>query len=80
LPFTIDVKKIQSGGVSSYAMLYQKQSGSIGSKLNSSVVFPEKFQVIWQMNGNLIPYDRQWKLETDLKTDVFAGMVFGAAK
>jgi len=80
LPFAVDVKKIQDGGASSYAMLYQKQSGSIGSKLNSSVVFPEKFQVIWQMNGNLIPYDRQWKLETDLRTDVFAGMVFGAAK
>lgn len=80
LPFGIDVKKIRDGGVASYAMLYQKQSGSIGSKLFSSVVFPEKLGVIWQMNGNLIPYDREWKLETDLKTDVFAGMVFGAVK
>lgn len=80
LPFTLDMKKIQDGGAASYSALYQKQSGSLGSKLFGAVTFPEKLGVIWQMNGNLVPYDREWKLETDLKTDVFAGMVFDAAK
>ena len=80
LPFSIDVNKLQSGDVDSYAALYQKQSGSPGSKLFSSVVFPEQMRLIWQSSGNLLPYGREWKLETDLKTDVFSGMVFGAAQ
>ncbi|MEI8097007.1 MAG: hypothetical protein WCG73_02790, partial [Candidatus Moraniibacteriota bacterium] len=80
LPFTIDMNKIRSGGADSYMTLYQKQSGSLGSKLFASVVFPQNIEPVWQMSGNLIPYGRQWKLETELKTDVFAGMVFGAIK
>jgi hypothetical protein len=80
LPFTIDMNKIKSGGADSYMTVYQKQSGSIGSKLFASVIFPQSIEPVWQMSGNLIPYGRQWKLETDLKTDVFAGMVFGAMK
>ncbi|OGI25685.1 MAG: hypothetical protein A3E38_00050 [Candidatus Moranbacteria bacterium RIFCSPHIGHO2_12_FULL_54_9] len=80
LPFSIDVDKIRAGGVDSYAALYQKQSGSIGSKLVSVVLFPETIAPTWQMGGNLIPYGRESKLETTLKTDVFAGMVFGIAK
>ncbi|PJA85030.1 MAG: hypothetical protein CO143_03400 [Candidatus Moranbacteria bacterium CG_4_9_14_3_um_filter_45_14] len=80
LPFTIDMNQIHQGGADSYAILYQKQSGSLGSKLFSSVLFPDGIEPVWQTSGNLIPYSRQWKLETDLKTDVFAGMVFGTAK
>lgn len=80
LPFTIDMNQIRQGGADSYAILYQKQSGSLGSKLSSSVLFPYGIEPVWQTSGNLIPYSRQWKLETDLKTDVFAGMVFGTAK
>jgi Protein of unknown function (DUF4012) len=71
LPFTLNVDKLQTGDAGSYAVLYQKQSGSTGSQLFSSVVFPDKIEPIWQINGNLLPYGREWKLETDLKTDVF---------
>lgn len=80
LPFSIDMNKLQSGDADSYSVLYQKQSGSMGSKLFSSVIFSEKMLMIWQDSGNLLPFGREWKLETDLKTDVFAGMVFGAAQ
>jgi hypothetical protein len=80
LPFTLNMDKLQSGASDSYAVLYQKQSGSAGSRLFSVVVFPDKIEPIWQINGNLIPYGREWKLETDLKTDVFGGIVFGVGK
>jgi hypothetical protein len=80
LPFVLDMSQIQKEGADSYAILFQKQSGSLGSKLTSLVFYPQGIEPVWQTNGNLIPYGRQWKLETDLKTDVFAGMVFGATK
>lgn len=80
LPFKIDMEKIRGGGADSYAALYQKQSGSAGSRLFASVIVPDTIEPIWQTAGNLIPYGREWKLETQLTTDAFAGMVFGAAK
>lgn len=80
LPFSIDMSKLEKGDADSYFIIYQKQSGSMGSKLFSSVIFPEKMRMIWQDSGNLLSSEREWKLETDLKTDVFAGMVFGAAQ
>lgn len=79
LPFTLDVNKWH-GDVDSYAVLYQKQSGSAGSQLFSSVIFPENIKPIWQVNGNLLALGREWKLETDLKTDVFSGIVFSMGK
>lgn len=80
LPFRIDMEKVRQGGADSYAALYQKQSGSAGSRLFASVVVPEGIGPIWQTGENLIPYGREWRLETTLATDAFAGMVFGAAK
>ncbi|MFZ2187911.1 MAG: DUF4012 domain-containing protein [Candidatus Moraniibacteriota bacterium] len=80
LPFKIDMDQIRRGETDSYAVLYQKQSGSLGSKLMASVVFPQGIGTVWQTSGNLLPYGRQWNLDTDLRTDVFAGMVFGATK
>lgn len=77
LPFKLDAAAIRAGTADAYSILYQKQSGSPGSQLVSSVIFPEEWQPIWQSQGNLLPYGREWKLETTLATDVFAGMVFG---
>lgn len=78
LPFRVNIDTIQKGDVDVYSVLYQKQSGSIGSKLVSSVIFPEMLQSVWQLNGNLLPYGREWRLETTMRTDIFSGMVFGA--
>lgn len=80
LPFTIHVDSIREGGADSYASLYQKQSGSLGSKLVSTVILPPDIAPVWQSSENLIPYGRQWKLETELKTDVFVGMVLGVSR
>lgn len=78
LPFAFDMDKIRAGDVDTYSVLYQKQSGSIGSKLFSSVVFPEIIKSVWQSDESLLPYGREWRLETSMKTDVFSGLVFGA--
>ncbi|MBI2439497.1 MAG: DUF4012 domain-containing protein [Candidatus Moranbacteria bacterium] len=80
LPFSLRKEKIENDAADTYSVLYQKQSGSFGSKLFSSVVFPKEWQVIWQTDGNLIPYGREWSMEKELTADVFAGMVFGVAR
>ncbi len=77
LPFRLDPKALSLGDPQSYAVLFQKQSGSPGSALLMSVTYPESFRVIWQTEPNLVPYGREWRRETNLKTDVFHGMVFG---
>ncbi len=76
LPFRVDVKKMRQGGAGSYAALYQKQSGSVGSRLETTLVVPEDWKLIWQTDTNLIPYGREWRLMSDLRTDRFIGSVF----
>ncbi|MFZ3032357.1 MAG: DUF4012 domain-containing protein [Candidatus Moraniibacteriota bacterium] len=77
LPFRIDMEALGRDEVSAYSVLFQKQAGSPGSKLSSKVIVPETTKVIWQTEPNLIPYGRELRRETDLKTDVFQGMVLG---
>ncbi len=75
LPFRLALHNRQNA-VDSYSVLYQKQSGSLGSKLSSVVEFPLAWKTIWQSGTNLVPYERKLKAETTLTTDVFEGMVF----
>jgi len=76
LPFRIDTSLLKKDEVQSYSILFQKQSGSPGSQLISSLTYPENFEIIWQTEPNLVPYGREWRRETDLKIDVFQGVVF----
>lgn len=78
LPFRVDTKAVAEEGAGSYSILFQKQAGSMGSKLLSSVSFPQDLKPIWQTEPNLVPYERELRRETDLKTDVFQGIVFGS--
>lgn len=68
---------LKKGEAQSYSILFQKQSGSPGSALVSSLTYPEPLETIWQTELNLVPYGREWRRETNLKTDVFQGLVFG---
>lgn len=77
LPFRIDMEALKKDEGESYSILYQKQSGSIGSTLVSSILSPEGTRIIWQTEPNLVPYGRELRLESTLETDVFHGMVFG---
>jgi len=77
LPFRIDMKALTQGEPQTYATLFQKQSGSLGSTLVTTLSYPENLEIIWQTEPNLVPYGREWRRETNLKTDVFEGVVFG---
>lgn len=76
LPFRVNIKRLESGDVDAYSVLYQKQSGSLGSVLDATIAFPEKWTPIWQTEANLVPYGRELRLKSDLATDRFIGAVF----
>ena len=82
LPFKIQFDPTKSN-VSTYSLLAQKQSGSLGSGLVSEIDYPAEYKTIWQspadslkrLNG--LPNDEAGiKMETDLKTDKFIGIAF----
>jgi len=77
LPFRVNVDE-KNESADAYSILFQKQAGSKGSKLTSSLSFPKNWKVIWQTGPNLVTYERELKLETDLRTDAFLGAVFGS--
>lgn len=75
LPFRLDVSALERGEGASYSVLYQKQSGSVGSALVAEVMPPEGTKVIWQTEPNLIPYGRALRHQATLTTDVFHGLI-----
>ncbi len=84
LPFRIQPETEAKAGFDSYSLILQKQSGSIGSHLVSSLSFPNRMNPVWQSSKNLLPYDGDspdlrhgLRFEGDLKQDRFVGVVFG---
>lgn len=75
LPFRVDPQRADNA-LDAYSAVYQKQSGSDGSVLVSDVSFPERFENVWQSEGNLVPFERSVHMETDLKYDRFLGILF----
>ena len=75
LPFRVDPQR-SDNALDAYSAVYQKQSGSDGSTLVSDVSFPERFENVWQSEGNLVPFERSIHMETDLKYDRFLGILF----
>ena len=73
LPFRLDTDRLRSGQAERFSVLYQKQSGSLGSQLQSEIVFPERWKSVWQTGGDLIPYGRKVTFEGDLAIDHFIG-------
>ncbi len=76
LPFQVWPQASQEDGLDSYAVVYQKQSGSQGSKLRSKILFPDRFKAVWQSSENLVPYEGGLSMDTDLTVDRFAGIAF----
>lgn len=76
LPFTIRPESQEKDGLDSYSVVFQKQPGSLGSRLQSTLTFPARMQSVWQSSENLLPYDGGLRFEKDLKTDQFMGVVF----
>ncbi len=59
-----------------YSLVAQKQSGSIGSKLETEVDYPANCKVNWKYPDSSKQGGNTIKLDTDLVTDKFTGMEF----
>jgi hypothetical protein len=82
LPFKIETNS-RTRPVDAYSILYQKQSGSVGSHISSRIIYPENYQPIWKYpDGNVSSIDDLDKgkngmiTEDSLKVDKFVGIAF----
>jgi hypothetical protein len=62
--------------VDSFSTLYQKQSGSKGSSLTSSISYAGNFNPIWSFPNDLGTENNDMTLNTKLDTDKFIGIAF----
>jgi hypothetical protein len=72
LPFKIDFDNDKNGRFGSYAVVYQKQSGSENSTLKSQIKLADNFKLLWQTPKN----KENIFLQGNLKTDLYHGIVF----
>lgn len=79
LPFKINTDS-KTRPADTYSIVYQKQSGSLGSRLISEIIYPKSYKAIWKYPAeklsdiDSLPDDRLGlKMESDLKTDKFIG-------
>jgi len=59
-----------------YSLLVQKQSGSIGSKINSQVILDNNFYVLGRRPENIKVNYQGWDINSVLDTDKYWGIVF----
>lgn len=72
LPFSVDP---QGSDPASYSLLFQKQSGSVGSELRHTLSFPERYAPIWD-SGDAVVGPNGRSFAKRLTTDAFFGTVF----
>lgn len=79
LPFKINLE-LKSGSINTYSALFQKQSGSIGSAISSTVTYPDSYNLVWKYpEGNvsdLADGKNGIRMDDVLTTDKFLGMAF----
>lgn len=73
LPFKLSFDSLHNP-VDSFSVLYQKQSGSLGSRLISQINLPQNMKPVWRWPDDLKQNDNSYKMETVLDTDKFVGM------
>lgn len=78
LPFKINPGQ-KTKPADSYSVLFQKQSGTIGDKLTSTMIYPKSFKNTWNYpENNITRFDTDLetgiKMETTLETDKFAAV------
>lgn len=77
LPFSLfQVLVSNQQQIDSYALVAQKQSGSLGSKFESEIRYPANYELKWNFPENSGKDDGAVKTEGDLKTDRYFGIVF----
>lgn len=78
IPLRIGLQASQiSNEAEGYSVLFQKQSGTIGSTLKGVIRYPEGLKPVWQTPENLVPYQRTFEVERLLNRDFYWGAVFG---
>lgn len=75
LPFKIEINDAGKPA-DTYSLLVQKQSGSAGSKLISSIKFPEKLKISWKYPDEIREAGSEIKIDTDLVDDKLIGAAF----
>lgn len=73
LPFKLSFDALQHPA-DSFSVLYQKQSGSVGSKLDSEVDLPDSLKTIWRWPNDAKQEGNSLKMEAILDTDKFIGL------
>ncbi|HPN96443.1 MAG TPA: DUF4012 domain-containing protein [Candidatus Moranbacteria bacterium] len=79
LPFTIETDS-KTKPADTFSVLFQKQSGSIGSQLLSKIIYPDSYNIIWKhpaekiTGANLAEGKNEIKMESVLNTDKFIGL------
>lgn len=78
LPFKISMND-SNKPADTYSLLVQKQSGSLGSKFISNIIYPQSYNLIWRYPENISDENesgRELKTKTSLEKDKFMGAVF----
>jgi len=73
LPFRLSFDELHHPA-DSFSVLYQKQSGSVGSKLISQINLSHNLKTIWRWPDNVEQSNNSLKMETVLNTDKFVGL------
>ncbi|MEI8343426.1 MAG: DUF4012 domain-containing protein [Candidatus Moraniibacteriota bacterium] len=77
LPFRLFQLNVgNSKKVDSYSLVAQKQSGSIGSSLTSSINYSKKYTAKWTFPQGMTNKNNELKNNANLVTDYFEGVVF----
>lgn len=72
LPFKLNFDSLHHPA-DSFSTLFQKQSGSTGSKLVSEIKLPENMKAIWRWPENVDASGNSFIMNTSLDTDKFSG-------
>jgi len=76
LPYKISMNE-STKPADTYSLLTQKQSGSLGDKFISDIIYPENYQMIWKYpDAAEIKGGRTIHFESNLKSDKFIGIAF----
>jgi len=72
LPFRLSFDALHHPA-DTFSVLYQKQSGSTGSRLISDINLPGKYRLIWKYPDYVESSRNSFHFETNLETDKFVG-------
>lgn len=76
LPFRVSKERPDGPDIASYSLLAQKQSGSMGSRFESEILFPKDWKILWKHPDDVGQSPENLKYEGNLRTDGFLSAAF----